>query len=77
MTNLFEFLAIAEDEPEPRGRFPDARRALDRGAPRIEFRDVSFRYPGCRSRRADDVNLVIEPARRSRSSVATARARPR
>lgn len=59
MTNLFEFLAIEEDEPEGDVDFPpDGEGAR---APRIEFREVSFRYPGSDRAALRDVNLVIEP----------------
>jgi ATP-binding cassette subfamily B protein len=59
MTNLFEFLAIEEDEPEGDEDFPSTD--LDTGAPRIERRDVSFQYPGSDRPALRDVNLVIEP----------------
>lgn len=70
MTNLFEYLAVPEDEPheplpgeltapgeeesvasdEPIGR-----------PPRIELRDVTFRYPGASRDSLRNVTLTIEP----------------
>jgi len=59
MTNLFEFLAIEEDEPEGDEDFPGDD--VDKRAPRIELRDVSFQYPGSERAALRDVHLVIEP----------------
>ena len=58
MTNLFEFLAIEEDEPEGPEAF-----SLDEGAPapRIELRGVTFRYPGSERDALRSIDLVIEP----------------
>lgn len=73
MTNLFEYLSIPEDEPhEPlpgelstlsdgdseNGDAPDA--PIGR-PPRIELRDVSFRYPGAAKDSLRDVSFTIEP----------------
>ncbi|MDG2306518.1 MAG: ABC transporter ATP-binding protein [Candidatus Binatia bacterium] len=71
MTNLFEYLAIPEDEPhEP---LPGELMALsgdddgEAGAemigtpPRIELRDVSFQYPGSARESLRGVTLTIEP----------------
>ncbi len=73
MTNLFEYLSIHEDEPhEP---LPGELMSLTRGEgeeglsdveeigrpPRIELRDVSFRYPGSSRESLRDVTLTIEP----------------
>jgi ATP-binding cassette subfamily B protein/ATP-binding cassette subfamily C protein len=59
MSNLFAFLAIPTGGERPR-RAP-ARRT-PRGAPgRIEFRGVSFRYPGREEWALRDLDLVLEP----------------
>ncbi len=73
MTNLFEYLAIPEDEPheplpgEPvgTGEVPDhgglaSVEKIGR-PPRIELRDVWFRYPGASRESLQEVNLTIEP----------------
>lgn len=57
MSNLVEFLAIPEDEPDepmPRTEGLDA-------PPRIEFDRVTFRYPGAARDSLRDVSLVVEP----------------
>jgi len=79
MTNLFEYLAVPEDEPhEPMpeeaagaaaaaGTVAGAPRAGSPAAPvcvtppRIELRDVSFRYPDATRESLSHVSLVIEP----------------
>jgi ATP-binding cassette, subfamily B, bacterial len=87
MTNLFEYLAVPEDEPhEPipagsgaragdaaahgtalngheaaNGDTPDGAPLADLTPPRIELRDVSFRYPGSSRDSLSHVSLVIEP----------------
>jgi len=91
MTNLFEYLAVPEDEPHqpiPDGagsrvaddaQAPAAAATNGNGArseqahaapgalpawgppPRIELRDVSFRYPGAHRDSLSHVTLVIEP----------------
>lgn len=89
MTNLFEYLALPEDEPHepiPAGAAarvgangaPSDGAALDGHAasngahangaeltvappPRIELRDVTFRYPGASRDSLSHVSLVIEP----------------
>jgi ATP-binding cassette subfamily B protein len=78
MTNLFEYLAVSEDEPhEPMPAEVGAtaaaapssavrRSADDAGGelpapPRIELRDVSFRYPDASRDSLSRVSLVIEP----------------
>jgi ATP-binding cassette subfamily B protein len=58
MTNLFEYLAVPEDEPEP-AEFPLS--APNVSAPKIELRGVGFRYPGAESHALADVDLVIAP----------------
>ena len=59
MTNLFEYLGVPEDEPEPEA-FPEATTALDK-APRVEFDHVGFRYPDADRDALADITLVIEP----------------
>jgi ATP-binding cassette, subfamily B, bacterial len=59
MTNLFDFLEVEEDEREADAAFVDS---LDTTAPpRIQLRDVGFRYPGANKDALRDVNLTIEP----------------
>ena len=59
MTNLYDFLEVEEDEKEADAPFVDS---LDEGAPpRIELRDVGFRYPGAANDALRDVTLTIEP----------------
>ena len=76
MTNLFEYLAVPEDEPhEPMPDVAAATSAPVRGAgdeppaqppfgppPRIELCDVTFRYPDASRDSLSNVSLVIEPA---------------
>ena len=58
MSNLFAFLSIPTVGERPRG----VARTLPTGAPRrIEFRKVSFRYPGQDHWALRDVSLVIAP----------------
>ena len=58
MSNLFAFLSIPTVGERPRG----VARTLPTGAPRrIEFRNVSFRYPGQDHWALRDVSLVIAP----------------
>lgn len=59
MTNLFDFLGIEEDEPEGDDSFVLEERSS--AAPRIEFRGVTFRYPGADRNALERVDLVIEP----------------
>ncbi|MEO7093954.1 MAG: ABC transporter ATP-binding protein, partial [Polyangiales bacterium] len=59
MTNLFEYLGVPEDEPEPEA-FPEGSTALDK-APRVEFDHVGFRYPDADRDALSDVTMVIEP----------------
>ncbi len=75
MTNLFEYLALPEDEPhEPlpapgaasgNGGAPSAERNGDgpliEPPPRIELREVTFRYPGASRDSLSAVTLTIEP----------------
>ena len=84
MTNLFEYLAVPEDEPhQPMPADADAGATVVQtpasggatGAPgsgdealpplaappRIELRDVSFRYPDAKRDSLSHVSLVIEP----------------
>jgi len=89
MTNLFEYLAVPEDEPHQpipagagarvgdvagaarasngNGARPDEAPAADDALPacgpppRIELRDVSFRYPGAQRDSLSHVSLEIEP----------------
>jgi len=78
MTNLFEYLAVPEDEPhEPLPAAAELAHAADvaranGGAngddasavappPRIELREVSFRYPDASRESLSQVSLVIEP----------------
>jgi ATP-binding cassette, subfamily B, bacterial len=58
MTNLFEYLAVEEDEGED-ASLDDAR--TDDEPPRVELRGVSFRYPGSDRDVLRDIDLVIEP----------------
>jgi ATP-binding cassette, subfamily B, bacterial len=59
MSNLFTYLAIPTFGERPRGRAAAPRA---RGRPsRIEFRDVSFRYPGKQTWALRDVSLTLEP----------------
>lgn len=59
MTNLFEFLDTPEDEEhEP---IPDDYTKASAGGVSLEFRDVSFRYPGAASASLDTISLRIEP----------------
>ncbi len=60
MTNLYEFLEVPEDEPDAGEDFPPLEEDGS-VAPRIEFRDVSFRYQGAERPALANVNLVIEP----------------
>ena len=58
MSNLFAFLSIPTVGERPRG----VAQTLPTGAPRrIEFRNVSFRYPGQDHWALRDVSLVIAP----------------
>jgi len=57
MTNLTEYLSVAEDEPHE--DIPDLP-ATDL-APRIELDRVGFRYPGASHDALADVSLTIEP----------------
>jgi ABC-type multidrug transport system fused ATPase/permease subunit len=57
-SNLFEFLAVEEDEPDAAEPLADVR--ADK-PPRIEFRDVSFQYPNSAKAALSNVNLVVEP----------------
>ena len=59
MTNLFEYLGVPDDEPEPEV-FPQGSSSLDK-APRVEFDRVGFRYPDAERDALSDVSLVIEP----------------
>lgn len=59
MTNLFEFLDTPEDEEhEP---IPDDYTKASAGGVSLEFREVSFRYPGAASASLDTISLRIEP----------------
>lgn len=72
MTNLFEYLAVPEDEPhEP---LPGELLGLESAGeesvaddmpigkpPRMELRDVTFRYPGASKESLKNVSLTIEP----------------
>ncbi len=57
VTQLFEFLAIPAEE-EVSGAFEQVPRA-GRPPPEIEFRGVSFRYPGATRDALHDVNLTL------------------
>src|SRR5919197_3154730 len=59
MSNLFTYLSIPTFGELPRGR-ASALRARGR-ASRIEFRGVSFRYPGKQTWALRDVSLTLEP----------------
>lgn len=59
MTNLYDFLAIDEDEPEGDQEF--VLEEAGGNAPRIEFRGVTFRYPGSDRDALKRVDLVIDP----------------
>lgn len=59
MTNLFDFLGVPDDEPEGDDSF--ALEELASGPPRIELRDVTFRYPGSDRDALKNIDLVIEP----------------
>jgi ABC-type multidrug transport system fused ATPase/permease subunit len=76
MTNLFEYLAVPEDEPHQpipagvdaatngngaRSDVADAAVPVWGPPPRIELRDVSFRYPGAQRDSLSHVSLVIAP----------------
>lgn len=61
MTNLYDFLEVEEDEPEADAPFVDSLDTPDGGPPRIELRDVGFRYPGAARPALRDVTLTIEP----------------
>lgn len=53
-TDIFELLAV---EPEP----DHGQHRIERTPGRIEFRDISFRYPSSQSPVLDQVSLTIEP----------------
>jgi ATP-binding cassette, subfamily B, bacterial len=59
MTNLFEFLEVEEDEPEADAPFVDSDDTST--PPRIELKNVGFRYPGAKADALRDVTLTIEP----------------
>lgn len=71
MTNLFEYLSVPEDEPhEPLPGELVEEGAAEEGIangqpigrpPRIELRDVTFRYPGASKDSLQNVTLTIEP----------------
>jgi ABC-type multidrug transport system fused ATPase/permease subunit len=56
MTNLFEYLAVPDDEPD----HPLEDRAAA-APPRVEFEHVSYRYPGASRDALTDINLTLEP----------------
>ena len=56
MTNLFEYLGVPDDEPDAA---ITAGTPLPDHAPRVEFENVSFRYPGAERDALTDVNLVV------------------
>src|SRR5262249_30558450 len=59
MSNLFTYLAIPTGAE--RARIEPAR-TTPRGTPqRVEFKSVSFRYPGKTEWALKDINLVLEP----------------
>lgn len=70
MTNLFEYLAVPEDEPheplpgeltEPGEEESVASDEPIGRPPRIELRDVTFRYPGGSKDSLQNVTLTIDP----------------
>jgi ATP-binding cassette, subfamily B, bacterial len=58
--HLFQFLAL-ETQVEPAAATEAPMRNERRSAPRIEFRNVSFAYPGTQQPVLDDVSFIIEP----------------
>lgn len=58
MSNLTEFLAEPEEEPDA-AELMDANTHVDQGAPSLELRDVSFRYPGSEREVLSHINLHI------------------
>ncbi len=59
MTNLFELLAMPDDEPDE--RLPEQHWVAQASPPAIRFEGVSFRYPGSERLAIDDVTLEIRP----------------
>lgn len=56
MTNLFEYLAVPDDEPH--GEI-EAGAFSETAPPCVEFRDVSFRYPGSEHDALSHIDLTI------------------
>ncbi len=58
MSNLFEYLAQPDDEPD---EAIAAETVLPPAAPRVVFENVSFQYPGSEAWALKDVSLTLEP----------------
>jgi ATP-binding cassette subfamily B protein len=65
LSQLFDFLAVPEDEPyvaiDPGSPATSAANALPLAPPKVEFQGVSFRYPGAAKDSLTDIDLVIRP----------------
>jgi ATP-binding cassette subfamily B protein len=60
MSNLFAFLAIQSEVEFPRQE-SQSHETFISSTPRIEFKDVTFCYPGCKQNIVEKLNFEIQP----------------